>query len=255
MEKKLNIKELRKDLFLLDEAGESTGYLLVGEKKACLIDTMMGYNNLKKVVEELTDKPVIVVNTHCHPDHIFGNVYFEKVYINPKDKDEALFFLADKEAKGQKFPPFVDINHGDIIDLGGRTLKIYELSGHTKGGILLLCPEERILFTGDSINHHLWMQLPNCITIKEFAENLEKLLFLENEADIILHGHGKDYDDISLLSSVLTGAKEIIAGENQKDGPYKYFGGDAFYHPFEVPEGKHFQQADSGICYVKEKIK
>lgn len=261
MEKKLEIKELRKGLYLLDEAHESTGYLLVGETKACLIDTMNGYNDLSEVTRSLTDKPVMVVNTHGHPDHIYGNVYFDKAYINPADINLAIEFLNAPfyqeavKAKGGIITPFEEIRGGDVINLGGKTLKVIELPGHTAGGILLLCPEERILFTGDSINHHLWMQLPHSLNMTRFAENLEKLLYLEKEADVILHGHAHDFDDISLISAVLNGAKEIIAGKTEKDTPYKYFGGDALYHPFDVPNDKHFQQDDHGICYVAENVK
>lgn len=260
MEKPLNIKEVRSGIFLLDEAGDSTGYLIVGNEKACLLDTMMGYNNLNEAVRSLTDKPVMVVNTHGHPDHIYGNIYFEKTYIHPSDRAMALEFANAPEyaatlaANGGKFPPFEDIFGGQVIDLGGRTLKLFEMPGHTSGGLLFLCPEERILFTGDSINHHLWMQVPGSLSISKFIENLEKVMFLEKEADVILHGHAHDFDDISLMTAVLNGAKEIVAGKNEKDTPYKYFGGDAIYHPFEVDSGKHFQQKDHGIVYLKEKI-
>ena len=257
MDKKLIIKEIRKNLYLLDEAGESTGFLIIGKNKACLIDTMMGYNNLAEVVKSLTDKPVMVINTHCHPDHIYGNIYFEKTYITSQDKEGVAFFINAPEYvsklrdKNMIFPPFEIINDGDVIDLGERSLKVYLIPGHTPGGILLLCPEERILFTGDSINHHLWMQVPGSIPLADFAKNLENLIFLEKEADIILHGHAHDYDDISLMSAVLEGVKEILAGKTDKDVPYNYFAGQALYHPFKVPEGKHFQQDDHGICYNK----
>ena len=60
------IKEVRPGIFLMDEGHEATGYLVVGEDKACMIDTMMGYNDLKQAVAKLTDKPVTVVNTHGH---------------------------------------------------------------------------------------------------------------------------------------------------------------------------------------------
>ena len=72
MEHELVIKKLRDTIYLLDEGREATGYLLIGEERACLIDTMNGYNDLSKVVKDLTDKPVVVVNTHGHPDHIYG---------------------------------------------------------------------------------------------------------------------------------------------------------------------------------------
>ena len=58
--------------------------LIIGKKKALLIDTGYGYGDLKAVVESLTDLPVQVVNTHCHLDHAGGNYQFqnkeEKIY-------------------------------------------------------------------------------------------------------------------------------------------------------------------------------
>ena len=55
-EKQLFIKEVRPGIFLMDEAHEATGYLVVGEEKACVIDTMNGYNDLFRAVRKLTDK-------------------------------------------------------------------------------------------------------------------------------------------------------------------------------------------------------
>lgn len=51
--------------------------LIIGKKKALLIDTGYGYGDLKAVVESLTDLPVQVVNTHCHLDHAGGNYQFQ----------------------------------------------------------------------------------------------------------------------------------------------------------------------------------
>ena len=76
-EKELFIKEILPGIFLMDEAHEATGYLVSGEKRACIIDTMNGYNDLYQAARKLTDKPFTVVNTHGHPDHIFGNMFFE----------------------------------------------------------------------------------------------------------------------------------------------------------------------------------
>jgi len=255
VEKELYLKQLKPYLYLMDEAHEATGYIVVGDEKVCVIDTMNGYNDLKKVVRSITDKPIIVVNTHGHPDHIFGNVYFDEAYMNPKDLDLAESFLSDPkfveecEKYGATMPPFKPIKGGDVIDLGGKTLEVYDIPGHTMGGILLLLKEDRILFTGDSINHHLWMQLDGCLPMEEFVKELDKVMFLEDKADFILHGHARDYDDISLMRCLRQGAQEICDGKTENDLPYNWFGGVAKQHPFKLMEGKQYQQADSVICY------
>lgn len=260
MKKELYIKQLRPYLYLMDEAHEATGYLVIGDEKACVIDTMNGYTDLKKAVREITDKPVIVVNTHGHPDHIFGNVYFDEAYINPKDLELAGQFVKDPEfvreceKAGASMPPFKEIREGDIIDLGGKTLEIYELTGHTPGGILLLLREDRILFTGDSINHHLWMQLDGCLPLHEYIKELDRVMFLENEADLILHGHAHDFDDISLMHCMRQGIAEICEQKTEDDDPYNWFGGVAKAHHFTVDPGRHYQQDDHVICYRPENV-
>ena len=91
-EKELFIREVRPGIWLMDEGHEATGYLVIGSEKACVIDTMNGYNDLYRAVRKITDKPVTVVNTHGHPDHIFGNMYFEEAYIHPADAELARSF-------------------------------------------------------------------------------------------------------------------------------------------------------------------
>ena len=255
MEKELYIREVRPDVWLMDEAHEATGYLVVGREKACVIDTMNGYNDLYTAVRKITDKPLIVVNTHGHPDHIFGNIYFEEARMNPADSELARMFTEDPEflkmcdEKGRKMPPFRDIHPGDVIDLGGRTLEVYGLPGHTPGGILLLLKEDRILFTGDSINHYLWMQLDGCLPMHEFIRELDKVMFLQDRADIILHGHARAEDDISLMRCLRRGAEEICEGKTEQDLPYSWFGGTDLQHPFRCDPDGHYQQEDHVICY------
>ena len=53
LNKKLEIKELRPYLYLLDEAHESTGYLLIGEEKACLI--AVSYTHLDVYKRQVLD--------------------------------------------------------------------------------------------------------------------------------------------------------------------------------------------------------
>ena len=254
-DKKLFIKEVIPGIYLMDEAHEATGYLVVGKERACVIDTMNGYNDLYQAVREITDKPLMVVNTHGHPDHIFGNMFFQEAYLHPADRGLAQMFVEDPEYRAMleerktTFPPFKDILPGDTIDLGRRTLEVFGLPGHTPGGILLLLREDRVLFTGDSINHHLWMQLDGCLTLNQFLNELDKVMFLQERADVILHGHAHDTDDISLLRCMRDGVQEICLGMTKQDMPYQWFGGIDLKHPFRCDPNKRYQQDDHVICY------
>ena len=60
---------------------EVISYLVLGSEKNLLIDTGMGMFDMKNEVEHLSDKPLLVVNTHTHFDHIGGNYQFEGVHV------------------------------------------------------------------------------------------------------------------------------------------------------------------------------
>ena len=135
-------KQLKPFLHLLDEGHMATGYVVEGDDKVCVIDTMNGYTDIKSYIRKFTDKPIVVVNTHGHPDHIFGNVYFDEALLNPKDLELAESFVNLPEfvdackKYNLRMPPFKPVREGDVIDLGGKTLEVYELPGHTAGGIV-----------------------------------------------------------------------------------------------------------------------
>src|SRR5271165_54257 len=58
------------------QAEEVISYLIVGHKQALLFDTGMGIANIRNVVTHLTSRPVVVLNSHTHDDHVGGNWQF-----------------------------------------------------------------------------------------------------------------------------------------------------------------------------------
>ncbi|MBA4688003.1 MAG: MBL fold metallo-hydrolase [Candidatus Galacturonibacter soehngenii] len=252
MNKKIEVKQLKDHIYLLRDKEGATGYLVVGQKKALVIDTMHGYDNVHDVVRTLTDLPFMVVNTHGHCDHIYGNIYFEEAYIHPDDKEivEEHIALPDFveacKAHNLSMPPFNDISDGDVIELGGLTLDVISLPGHTPGGICLLLREDRILFTGDGINHHLWMQLEESSKLEDLLKHLDKIMYVTNDADYILHGHAKGFDDISLLTQLRDGVADLIKTRGAGDKDYEWFGG--------VDKQHIFGDGESVICYSIDKL-
>lgn len=140
-------------------------------------------------------------------------------------------------------PPFKFLEDGQVIDLGDLTLQVIWMPGHTQGSILLLSKEERILFTGDAINRHLWMQLGDSTDLETLAQNLDKVMYLTEEADIILHGHNRGTDPISLIRDLRMGVQEILDGKTTDDEPYSWF---------DAVDMKHEYGPDkNAICYKK----
>lgn len=244
MIERIKVTKISDRIYLMDDAGEATGYLLVGDEKVMVIDTMNGYEDINEVAKEITDLPLVVVNTHGHPDHILGNVYFKEAYMHEDDFAIAEMFTNDPELQenmrreGVSMPPFKPLNDGDVFDLGGITAQMVLLPGHTKGGICVLCPEERAFFTGDALNCHCWMMLDHSLPLKDLKASLEKISWVKEKADVILHGHARDTEPISLFDEFYNGVCDLLEHPEsaETDPDYDWFGGICKQHVFG--EGK-----------------
>ena len=239
------------DITLIDDAGDSTCYLVAGNDKAVLIDTANGKENLKEIICALTDLPLVVINTHGHCDHIYGNLFFDEAYIHDADLPVMAEHFARPEAvklieqTGLKPCPTKSIRQGDVIDLGGKKLEIYEVPGHTPGSIVLLDRDERVLFTGDALNGHLWMQLEESTGIPSLIRSIKALEPIRGAFDYILTGHAKGLEDASLIDELLSGAQELLDGKTENDSDYEWFCGIARRHDY----GTH------GRCIVYDEKK
>lgn len=238
MFQRIKVKQINDHIWLLNDNDEATGYLVTGSKSGLIIDTMCGYENVRAVAEEITDLPLEVINTHGHFDHIYGNVYFEKVYIHPADIQIANMYYKDSQfqqlAKEAGLQPaeFVPVTDGKIFDLGGVELEVYEVPGHTPGGIVLLDRKDRILFTGDSIIEQTWMQLPESLPMGQFLNSLKRVQKLRDQFDYLLTGHGRGLEDASLCEAHMQAVEEVCMGKREGDVPYTWFGGTCMAHPY-----------------------
>lgn len=235
----IEVTKLKENVYLMNDNNESTGYIIIGTEKAAVIDTMNGYDNIYDVVRTVTDLPLVVINTHGHIDHVSGDYFFDEVYINQKDAEIAQHTFESRQYNKMKKKYNLQdaklkwMQEGDVFDLGEITLEIYEVAGHTPGSVCILDKEDRILFTGDSINRHCWMQLEESTSLETFYESLDRLSFLNGSYDTILTGHAQDYDTASLYEEHKAAVKEVIDGiSKEKDEDYSYFGGTCKIHQY-----------------------
>ena len=204
--------------------------LLVGKEKAMVIDTGYGFGNVKEAVRNVTDLPLVVVNTHGHVDHTCGNFWFdqEEIYIAEADLDlmirhnsETMRRQSAKLAEhtmdweaGQEIyglPEDFDINRyiagadgypdrkehyhmledGMVFDLGGKTIHVIATPGHTKGGMSFLYEEMNWLYVGDEANVFLWLFDRDATDRRTHIASLYKISELRPER--IYGGHAPDY--------------------------------------------------------------
>ena len=186
-----NVRELEPGLYRI---GNSAVFmdLIVGSHHALLFDTGYGYGDLKAVVRSITDKPLYVVNSHGHVDHACGNQAFGGAYIHPLDMELCREHNGPQMRRAEldvaEVPPDFDLDahlrlgtgelkpvgEGDTFDLGGVTLQVIHLPGHTAGSIGLWCPEKKLLYVGDAMNCFVWLFLPEARELVTYIRTLHK---------------------------------------------------------------------------------
>jgi len=179
--------------------------LLLGEKKAALIDTGMTTKDAREIAEDLTDLPILLINTHADPDHIAGNGAWDEFYMSPAEEGN----YRDNNGKGLILPIF----EGDVIDLGDRPLRIIDIPGHTPGSIAILDENNRILIGGDTIqNGHIFM-FGKYRDLDKYIGSLEHLKEYEGTFDEVYPMHGDFPQKPELIPQLLEGAKQIRDGQ------------------------------------------
>lgn len=235
-----------------DAGGAVFMHLIIGPEKALLIDTAYGLGDTKALVDGLTgNKPLIVVNTHNHCDHAYGNCRFDTVYCHKYElpyleaQDSHIWdYLFDEngrcrwlefdradlpEFKKYQIVCFEDMH---VFDLGGGyEIQAVWLGGHTPGHCGYLDKQNRIFFSGDDIvstgtnvgvgpnPNDFNSYFGEYMNITTFRSNLIKLMAYQDQFDTIFPQHGPIGLSGDLLPVLLTSCDEIL--ENPEPFDYK----------------------------------
>lgn len=117
-------------------------------------------DRLVKFVEENNLTPLMIIQTHGHFDHVMGNAFVSEkwnipTYLNENDWPQVQRSSSYAGYFGYIFDnpsdKFVNMNDGDIINIGEISLKVFATPGHTAGGVVLYNEAEGYLLTGDTI--------------------------------------------------------------------------------------------------------
>lgn len=231
LKKDYPIVEIAENVYQIDEFGAVYCYLVVGTEKAMLIDMGTGLGDLLGAIREITDLPLIVVATHAHVDHIGGKGQFETIYMHESDDNRKMLRLTGKFARRvylkmsktakqagvkryhiKKSKIKTKIEHIDDLEefhLGGKTIVVKHTPGHSKGSLVFVLEEEKIIFTGDYINLGLWMFTPGSTTIADWLDGTEE--FLEFAKDYTCYcGHLPGLQTQEQMKNVVAVGKEIL---------------------------------------------
>ncbi|MBW4094175.1 MAG: MBL fold metallo-hydrolase [Acidobacteria bacterium] len=191
--------------------------LVVGSERALVIDTGCGPRQgaqLLTAVREITALPLVVVNTHAHYDHWFGNAVF--AHDGASEFWAHANAIADMQATGQEQRALVDqrepeMSAGEgqntelviptavvkdqpvIVDLGEKAVTLFYLGrGHTDGDLLV--GTEVALFAGDLVEHGAYPSFEDSFPV-DWAETLRQLSALRHRYEVLVPGHGEPVSD------------------------------------------------------------
>ena len=169
-------------------AATQNSYLVLGEKRAALIDLAIDTPELYDYARRLTGKPVIILLTHGHPDHIYNIGKVSEVWLHPADA-----FMITEGIPGISAPvggvTIHPLSDGEETDLGGRKLTAIHIPGHTPGSLLFLDAQTRTLLAGDTCARRLLYGVTPSVPIKNYIQDLRKLSGYE--FDVIYTAHDR----------------------------------------------------------------
>ncbi len=226
------------DIYAIYEPGqfeEVMSFLITGEDFALMFDTGLGIGNIRRVVDQLTDLDVVVLNSHTHYDHIGGNHLFDTIYgtdleytkrraLGSPPEDVAGFLqegwvwkpfpqgFSKSDYQSRAFTISKIVGEGDQIDIGGRVLEILHTPGHAPDSICLIDRENRILFTGDSFYlAPLYTHIPGG-SFEDYANTAARLSGLAGSIDRALTSHNVPVVDASYMTALGQAFADIQSG-------------------------------------------
>ena len=221
----------------VDELLRCNIWHIKGRDNDLLVDTGMGICCLKDEIEDLLGKPVIVVATHSHSDHVGSLHEFDtrvahhceaaslatpsRISLDTNDWPTEVingFRESGYALKNERWitalprvgfdihtfrtPSAIPtrlVDEGDIIDLGDRSFQVFHLPGHSPGSIGLWEENTGTLFSGDAIYDGPLLDTLADSSIEQYLITMERL---HNLPVIVVHGGHDDSFDRARLKEI-----------------------------------------------------
>lgn len=215
---------------LTTEASLLNTGLIVGADRAMVVDTGCGPRQGREILDEVREKtalPLVVVNTHAHFDHFFGNAVFAEAGVTEFWAHENCANHIGQRGDLQRrhvrvLEPQMSAGIGEnvelvvpnaivrdqpvLVDLGGTIATLFYLGrGHTDGDLLVGTPTT--LYVGDLVEQGAHPSFENSYP-EEWADVLRHISALRHRYEFLIPGHGKPCSDqfVKTMADTMTTA-------------------------------------------------
>lgn len=191
--------------FVFSPIHENT-YVLYNDSKECIIiDPGCYFDDEKQQLLDYVKKTGLVakllLNTHCHLDHVFGNKFVHETFgltLHLHTNEQKMLEMAPASGLMWGMPfdnyqgNFIFIKEGDVLRLGDNELKVIEAPGHSPGHVCFYCEKQGFIIGGDvlfqgSIGR---TDLPGG-SFDTLIKSIKTKLFPLPDETIVYSGHGE----------------------------------------------------------------
>jgi len=180
-------------------------YILYNEFNECAIIDPGCYfddekDELARYIDKMDLKPSMLLNTHCHLDHIFGNKFIAEkfglmLHIHENEKPVLAFAPASGLMYNLPFDnykgEFIFLNDGESIKLGNNELKVLLTPGHSPGSISFYSEKDGFIISGDVLfNRSIGRTDLPLGDHETLLKSIRQKLFTLPENTIVYSGHG-----------------------------------------------------------------
>jgi hydroxyacylglutathione hydrolase len=190
--------------FTFSPVQENTYVLYNEQKQCCIIDPGCYFpaerDELKTGIEKAGLTPVLLLNTHCHLDHVFGNKFVHDTWgldLHIHEKEKPVLDFAPLSGERWQLPfdnyegPLVYLKEGNFIKIGEDSLEIRFTPGHSPGSVSFYSAENGFIIGGDVLfNRSIGRtDLPGG-SMETLMESIQTQFFTLPDETKIYSGHG-----------------------------------------------------------------
>ncbi len=195
---------LRVKVLTFNPVQENTYILYNEERQCCIVDPGCYFENekeeLAKFIMEEHLQPTLLLNTHCHLDHVFGNKYVSEKWglrLHFHEKEKPVFDFALQSGEMWQMPfenyngPIIYIKENTTVNVGKDELEIRFTPGHSPGSISFYHKEGSFVIGGDVLFYGSIgrTDLPGS-DAQTLVRSIQTQLFTLPNDTIVYSGHG-----------------------------------------------------------------